>query len=280
MGREDVLFLGLLLIAWSTESYSAEPHSRTIAPYSWQAGGYYSFVTEATVSYEGVERELTGTVLYQLHSVKEGEPAKVLVEDSEGTGTAFVVASDGYLLTCHHVVEDATEITVHLGGKVFPAKVLGSEPDCDLAVLKIQASNLPSLSLAYEGECELGMDLRAVGYPLSDMLGESLKVTEGVLTGIARYDGKRFYQTDAEINAGSRGGPVVNTKGEVVGLAGVSLSGQGISEVNLAVPRIPGGGDSHSALRAVFGGWGGQGTRRPRVGSPRGARCCPDQDKD
>ncbi len=231
------VFVSCFLAAgWNPAAMSADGNHGTIAPYAWLKGGVYASTVNVTLEDGRKKHKLMGTVLFKVDSVKEGRAGNVVVEDSEGVGTGFVISPEGHLVTCHHVVEDATEIRAHLGGRDYRATLLGGDAERDLAIVKIQAGGLPFLSLAYDADVELGMELRAFGYPLAPVLGESVKVTRGSLAGIAEYGEQRLYQIDAAINPGNSGGPVVNDKGEVVGVASASLSGRGISTVDLAVP--------------------------------------------
>ncbi len=225
----------LLLLLMVGASSAEEDHGR-IAPYSWPEGKSFSWQVSITVR-SGRESQVTsGSVLYDLRSVRELTPEELAREVSEGSGTGFVISSEGYLFTCHHVVEDAREIEVTLDGEQYAGKVVGSNEERDLAIVKIDAEDLPVLPLAYDDEIEVGMELRAVGYPLSPVLGEGIKVTRGSLAGIAEHEGQRYYQIDATINPGNSGGPVVNMSGEVVGVANMKLMGGGISDVDFAVP--------------------------------------------
>lgn len=151
------------------------------------------------------------------------------------TGTAFVVHSDGYLITNVHVVKfekeqaDGVRVRVLLQGKTYPAKVVKLDLEHDLAVIKIEAKNLPALNFGDSDKVELGEDVRTFGFPLTGRLGQSLKVTSGNIAGIetAQSDGSisknsanghKIFLTDASVNPGNSGGPLVNRKGEVIGV--------------------------------------------------------------
>jgi S1-C subfamily serine protease len=145
---------------------------------------------------------------------------------SGGAGTGFVVSADGVIVTNNHVIEGAGgQIEVSFSnGTNYTAKVLGSSADNDLAVLKIDATNLPTLKLGTSASLQVGDDVVAIGNALA--LEGGLSVTQGIIsqkgrtvpedeTGATLYD---VLQTDAAINPGNSGGPLVNASGEVVGI--------------------------------------------------------------
>ena len=148
----------------------------------------------------------------------------------QGLGSGVVVTQDGYILTNHHVIDGAEEIKVELTDKrVFDAKLIGSDPPSDLAVLKIEAGNLPVLPLGDSDRVQVGDVVLAVGNPLG--LGQT--VTSGIISAKGRSTGlsdgsfEDFLQTDAPINSGNSGGALVNTSGELVGINSQILSPSG-----------------------------------------------------
>ncbi len=165
-----------------------------------------------------------------------------------GMGSGCIVTSDGYILTNHHVVtigrtgELADKITVSLpDGREFEAQVVGTDAKTDVAVLKIEAQNLPTLTIAGSGGLRVGDIVFAVGNPLK----VGLTVTQGIVSatgrsnlGILGYDAyESFIQTDAAINVGNSGGPLVDAQGRLVGLNTAILSGSGGSiGIGFAIP--------------------------------------------
>ncbi|MDQ1610799.1 MAG: serine protease Do [Pyrinomonadaceae bacterium] len=159
----------------------------------------------------------------------------------EGLGSGVIVTADGYLLTNHHVVDGADEIRVELGDRrVLTAKVVGSDPPSDLAVLKIDASNLPVLPLGDSDKVRVGDMALAIGNPLG--IGQT--VTAGIISAKERTtsgvgDGSfaNFIQTDAPINRGNSGGALINTNGELIGINSQILSPTGGSiGIGFAIP--------------------------------------------
>jgi len=161
-------------------------------------------------------------------------------ERQEGLGSGVIVSPDGYILTNQHVVEGAQQITVELtDNRVFNAKLVGSDQPSDLAVLKIEATNLPVLSLGDSDRAQVGDIVLAIGNPLG--IGQT--VTSGIISAKGRTTGlgdggfEDFIQTDAAINRGNSGGALVNTSGELVGINSQILSPSGGSiGIGFAIP--------------------------------------------
>jgi serine protease Do len=147
-----------------------------------------------------------------------------------GLGSGVIVSADGYVLTNQHVIDGAEEITVELtDGRSFSAKLVGSDAPSDLAVLKINGSNFPVLSLGNSDDVRVGDVVLAVGNPM----GVGQTVTMGIISAKGRATGlgdgsfEDFLQTDAPINQGNSGGALVNTRGELVGINSQILSPSG-----------------------------------------------------
>ncbi|MCL2789412.1 MAG: DegQ family serine endoprotease [Desulfobulbus sp.] len=157
----------------------------------------------------------------------------------QAAGSGFIIASDGYILTNNHVVENTSKITVRLADKrEFQAKVVGADPQSDVAVIKIEAKDLPVLALGNSDNLEVGEWVIAIGSPFE----LSQTVTVGVVSAKGRNrmgitDYENFIQTDAAINPGNSGGPLLNIRGEAVGMntAIFSRSG-GYMGIGFAIP--------------------------------------------
>jgi len=147
------------------------------------------------------------------------ETSRERVSQSLGSGV-IVDAENGYVLTNNHVIERADEISVGLkDGRSLQAKLIGTDPDTDLAVIQIPAENLTALSLADTSELQVGDFVVAVGNPFG--LGQT--VTSGIVsalgrTGLRGLEFQNFIQTDASINPGNSGGALINLRGELVGI--------------------------------------------------------------
>jgi serine protease Do len=135
-----------------------------------------------------------------------------------GAGSGFIVSPDGVILTNAHVVRDADQVTVKLQDRrEYRAKVLGSDPKTDVAVLKIDAKNLPVVPMGNTRNLQVGEWVLAIGSPY----GLESTVTAGVVSAKGRSidtNGVQFIQTDVAVNPGNSGGPLFNTRGEVVGI--------------------------------------------------------------
>jgi S1-C subfamily serine protease len=155
--------------------------------------------------------------------------------EGQGEGTGFVVRSDGIIVTNFHVVEGASKVTVLSSADEpvhYDARVIGGDVEADLAVLKIDATDLPTVAMGNSSDLQLGQQVVALGYALGLAGGPS--VTTGVVSSLTRRitvqdsrctgctNGERVYtdviQTDAAINPGNSGGPLLNMAGQVVGI--------------------------------------------------------------
>ena len=153
-----------------------------------------------------------------------------------GTGTGFVIHPDGYLMTCAHVVGTSQTVQVKFGEKAYTGTVLARNAATDIALVKIDAKGLPALQLADSSKVQLGEEARAVGYPLSPVLGESIKVTRGTIAGIMKRGTRNMFQVDASINPGNSGGPLVSEAGEVLGINSAKLVGEDVDNVGFSIP--------------------------------------------
>ncbi|NKB82698.1 MAG: Do family serine endopeptidase [Nitrospirales bacterium] len=154
-------------------------------------------------------------------------------------GSGVIVNADGYIVTNNHVVEDAEDITVTTSeGKEFSARIIGTDPKTDLAVIKVDGANLPSLSWGKSETLRAGDVVLAIGSPF----GLKSSVTMGIISalgrgnvGITEYED--FIQTDAPINPGNSGGPLVNMNGEIIGINTAIFSRTGGSQgIGFAIP--------------------------------------------
>jgi serine protease Do len=166
----------------------------------------------------------------------------------EGSGSGFIVSADGYILTNNHVVADADRVIVKLlDNREFNARVVGRDPTTDVAVIKIDADHLPTAVLGNSDATRVGEWALAIGNPL----GFQFTVTAGIISAKGRalqglVDGDQpqaayaiqdFIQTDAAINPGNSGGPLVNVRGEVVGINSAIASQTGLySGYGFAIP--------------------------------------------
>jgi Do/DeqQ family serine protease len=169
-------------------------------------------------------------MLREFFGLGRGRQLQPRDEVQRGLGSGVVVSEDGYILTNHHVVDGAQEIKVELSeGKIQTAKLIGSDPPSDLAVLKIGGGKYHVLPLGDSDKVRVGDVVLAVGNPLG--IGQT--VTSGIISAKGRRTGlsdgsfEDFLQTDAAINRGNSGGALVNTNGELIGINSQILSPSG-----------------------------------------------------
>lgn len=163
-------------------------------------------------------------------------------QEMEGLGSGVIVNPDGYILTNDHVIKSADEITVIMDKKEFDAKVIGKDPLSDLAVIKIDAKNLPTIKLGDSENLLVGEWVLAIGNPFNKVLQHT--VTAGIVSAKGRSNlpisGQQiafqdYIQTDAAINPGNSGGALVNLRGELVGI-NAAIVGQSNSGIGFAIP--------------------------------------------
>ena len=168
-----------------------------------------------------------------------GPPGRPPGPPGMSAGSGVIISPEGYIVTNNHVVEESTDITVTtFDGKEHPAKVVGTDPKTDLAVIKIEGDKLPFISWSVQESIRVGDLVLAVGSPF----GLTSSVTMGIISamgrgnvGITEYED--FIQTDAPINPGNSGGPLVNMAGEIVGINTAIFSRTGGSEgIGFAIP--------------------------------------------
>ena len=235
------IFLSLFLLVFVFAPCSGQTKPMSLAPPAVVQASYadlVSRVSPAVVTIRSTERsrpaqqfpfmddpnfrDFFGDRMPQL---QQQPPQRV-----QGVGSGVIVNADGYILTNHHVVDGALEIKVELtDNRTFTAKLVGSDPPSDLAVLKIDANSLPTLSLGDSDKVRVGDFVLAVGNPLG--IGQT--VTSGIVSAKGRATGlsdgsfEDFLQTDAAINRGNSGGALVNTNGELIGINSQILSPSG-----------------------------------------------------
>lgn len=157
-----------------------------------------------------------------------GMPQNPQERDSVSGGSGFIISNDGYILTNRHVVHDADEITVRLiDRREYRAELIGEDEASDIAVLKVQATNLPILKIGDTKKIKIGEWVMAIGSPLSF----EHSVTKGIISAKGRSLGQQQYipylQTDVPINRGNSGGPLINMDAEVIGINTLILSNTG-----------------------------------------------------
>ncbi|MES1194315.1 MAG: trypsin-like peptidase domain-containing protein, partial [Opitutus sp.] len=163
-------------------------------------------------------------------------------QKQSGLGSGVIVSADGFIIANNHVVEEADELKVFLNDdREFTAKVIGTDPKTDIAVIKIEAENLPAATLADSAKLRVGDVVFAIGNPL----GVGQTVTMGIVSATGRKVGildevggyEDFIQTDAAINQGNSGGALIDARGRLVGINSAIIStSQGNIGIGFAIP--------------------------------------------
>jgi len=230
---------------------TAEQDSALLDAYSRTITGVVAGIAEAVVH-----------IQVQKHSVDRKTNQQKLMP---GSGSGFIISSDGFVVTNNHVIENASEIKVSLAdGRTISAELKGADPSTDIAVLKIYESGLKALSFADSDGLQAGQIAIAIGNPL----GLQHTVTAGVVSALGRTlranNGRMIddvIQTDAALNPGNSGGPLVNSQGQVIGVnTATIISAQGLCfavSSNIA-KQIAGKIIMHGKVRRAYIGIAGQ----------------------
>ncbi|OYY58443.1 MAG: 2-alkenal reductase [Hydrogenophilales bacterium 28-61-11] len=230
---------------------SSQPQSLTIQQAQHATAGHEpseSFATAATKVIPAVVNIFTQqTIRSPAHPAQQdpvfryffGDRQEARPRQASNLGSGVIVSPNGYILTNHHVVEAADEIQVALAdGRSLPARVVGTDPETDLAVLKIDADQLPAITFAQADSLKVGDWVLAVGNPF----GVGQTVTAGIVSALGRTHlgintFENFIQTDAAINPGNSGGALVDANGNLVGVNSAIYSRTGGSQgIGFAIP--------------------------------------------
>jgi serine protease Do len=234
----------------------------TLAPLAKQ-------VTPAVVAIQSVFKPDTTNEMQGFFPPGFGPSQPAQPEPTRGLGSGFIVSPDGYILTNNHVVANAMRVTVGLSDRrIFPAKVIGRDPSTEVALIKIDATGLPTLPLGDDSTVQVGDGVMAVGNPL----GLNFTVTSGIISAKGRggslsalfqprYSVVDFLQTDAVINPGNSGGPLIDMQGQVIGINTAIASPTGtyagygfavpISIARIIMDELRKDGHAHHAILGV-----------------------------
>lgn len=158
---------------------------------------------------------------------------------TEGAGSGVIISSDGYIATNNHVINGASKITVRLTtGEEYEAKLIGTDSQTDVAVVKIEAKNLPAVTYGDSDSLAVGDTAIAIGNPLGELGGT---VTNGIISALDReieldHQTMTLLQTNAAINPGNSGGGLFNSKGELIGLVVAKSAGSDVEGLGFAIP--------------------------------------------
>ncbi len=214
----------------------------SVEEYLTKAANSSLYTSSQPNSFIDAAKKTRASVVY-IRSLTQGTGSTVFNENmNASTGSGVIVSPDGYIATNHHVVENANAIEIILNdNKEYSAEVVGTDPSTDLALLKIEANNLPFSTFGNSDSLQIGEWVMAVGNPFR----LQSTVTAGIVSAKARNINvlsgaqgiESFIQTDAAVNPGNSGGALVNTKGELVGINSAIISASGRYEgFSFAIP--------------------------------------------
>ncbi len=208
--------------------------------YKFNAGTELEYEFSGSADVDGTANEFSGLAKYKITAIDvsmnlSGRPLDK-VRAGQSTSTAFAVTADGYMLTCAHCVLGAESITVKTAEGSLTAAIVDVNKKLDLAVIKVDTKHLPTIALGKDHNVELAQDVRAFGYPLSNVLGSSVKIARGAVSGFLNKQATEIYQIDVAVNPGNSGGPLVDDCGIAVGVVNAKLRGVAISKIGFSVP--------------------------------------------
>ena len=246
MKHFNVLAIGCLLFVSTAEGKVTPEVRATIGQLEKFSEAFSAIASEVTPGVVAVVNKKTREVLVRgryndpLFEHFFGAPLyRQERKQEQGLGSGVIVSPEGHILTNNHVIAGADEIVVELAdGRSFEAQLLGTDPQSDVAVLKISGENLPVIPMGDSDGLKVGAWILAIGNPF----GLRHTVTSGIVSAIGRgnlqlLDYEDFIQTDAAINPGNSGGAMVNMRGELIGLNTAILSRSGGNQgVGFAVP--------------------------------------------
>ena len=204
----------------SMASYSGQAAPQGIAPVDFTQAAERSVEAVVHVKTKYYRQQQYVDPFYQFFF---GRPKQSQQPSAMASGSGVILSNDGYIVTNNHVIEDANEIEVVLNDKrTFAAQLIGTDPNTDLALLKIEATNLPTIEIGNSDDLRVGEWVLAVGNPFN----LTSTVTAGIVSAKARSINilnsdmkiESFIQTDAAVNPGNSGGALVNTRGQLVGI--------------------------------------------------------------
>ncbi len=246
-GLAILLFRGDISVDINQANSSNSTPPTAISPTQNKHTGFADAVKKAAPAVVSIQ-----TIIWSKPSAEDQSDANIiqrfLSKDSPhrprrqaetGSGSGVIIKDNGYILTNYHVISQRDEIRVRLSdGKTSIAELIGSDPDTDLAILKINFENLPTLTIADVSQLEVGNIVLAIGDPFA--IGQT--VTQGIIsatgrTRVSQNTYENFIQTDAAINPGNSGGALINTKGEIVGINSNIFSSSGnFQGISFAIP--------------------------------------------
>ncbi len=186
-------------------------------------------------------QELAVKIQYRIDHPTNAQEQQPPVPNTErkmiGSGTGFIITKDGYILTCHHVIETANEIKISIEGIMYNARLVRDDPKNDLALLKINGS-FSAIPFSSKRFAKMGQNVFTIGYPNPDLQGLNAKFTNGTINSLSGFqDDIRIYQISVPVQPGNSGGALVDENGNILGIIVARLSAKTIFKISGSLPQ-------------------------------------------
>ena len=186
-------------------------------------------------------QELAVKIQDQIDHPTESQKQEPSIANTEkkmiGSGTGFIITKDGYILICHHVIEDAYEIKISVGGNIYPATLVREDPNNDLALLKINGS-FPAIAFSPNRSTKMGQEVFTIGYPNPSLQGVNAKITKGIVNSLTGFqDDLRLYQISVPVQPGNSGGALLDENGNVLGVVMAMLDAKTTFKISGSLPQ-------------------------------------------
>lgn len=196
-------------------------------------------------------QELASKIQYKIDHRHESKEESSLTSKKQkkirGSGTGFIITKDGYILTCHHVIKDATKMEVAIGEKNFPATLVRVDPNNDIALLKIKGS-FPAIAFSSKRSAKLGEKVFTIGFPNPSLQGVNAKYTEGTINSLTGFqDDVRLYQISIPVQPGNSGGALIDKNGNILGIIVAMLNAQTTFKLSGSLPQ-----NVNYAIKALY----------------------------
>ena len=175
---------------------------------------------------------VSGNLPDNLESIMNGV---VILRTANSFGSGFIISGEGHIITAEHVVAGAEEVFVELfSGLQFQAKILRVDDTQDIALLKIPGINYKCLQIASSSQSPIGSDVYSIGTPKDEVL--SFSTSKGIVSGYREINGSKYIQTDASLNRGNSGGPLLNSAGEIIGVVSWKIVSEDVEGIAFGIP--------------------------------------------
>ena len=234
---------GSMIVEEPNGSNQPQPDAATPAPQTEQPGAASDKLTISDANKEANTTSIVQNCMASVVGVYMSESTTTFTGETEeqdtGAGSGVIITTDGYIVTNNHVVEGLGNISVYLqGGTKYPATLIGTDNFSDLAIIKIEAENLPAATLGNSVNTAVGTTVYAIGNPLGLFTSS---VSRGIISGLDRtitIDGvsMTLMQTDAAVNPGNSGGGLFNAEGELIGVVNAKTASVDVEGLGFAIP--------------------------------------------